>query len=56
MTQLICEAEDDNGNSCGRNMSRYQFDQDGMCSRCADLIWHSLQTGVLFVFEEFDHG
>ena len=35
----VCEAQDDNGQKCNRPMSKREFDQDGMCSRCADLIW-----------------
>ena len=37
--RLVCQCEDDNGVKCGRNMSREEFDQDGMCSRCADGLW-----------------
>lgn len=41
--KLICTAEDDNGHICGNRMSRIEFDQDGMCSRCADGIWESMK-------------
>lgn len=35
----VCPATDDNGKVCGRKMSKREVKQDGMCGRCADLIW-----------------
>ena len=37
----ICDTEDDNGVVCNNPMTQKQFDQDGMCSRCADLLWEN---------------
>lgn len=34
-----CTFEDDNGKVCGKPLSKEQEAQDGMCSRCAELLW-----------------
>ena len=42
-----CPAEDDNGVICGKPMSHREYKQDGMCSRCADLIWGNFAEALL---------
>lgn len=37
--KFICKMEDDNGVICNNEIDKYQYEQDGMCSRCADLFW-----------------
>ena len=37
--KLFCKTQDDNGVVCNRSMSKHENEQDGMCSRCAELIW-----------------
>lgn len=39
MTKFICQAEDDLGIVCNKEMSKQEYEQDGMCSNCADSIW-----------------
>lgn len=34
-----CPVEDDKGRKCTNQMSKHEEDQDGMCGRCASLIW-----------------
>lgn len=36
---MQCPAEDDEGTRCTNTLSDEEKEQDGMCSRCADLIW-----------------
>jgi hypothetical protein len=36
---IKCTATDDLDKECTNTMSKKQHTQDGMCSRCADLIW-----------------
>lgn len=39
MKQLFCKATDDDGKVCNNPMSEKESKQDGMCTRCAELIW-----------------
>ena len=41
MNKPLCTATDDNGVVCNRPMSKREIRDDGMCSRCADLIWNN---------------
>jgi hypothetical protein len=34
-----CETQDDKGQVCGKKVPKKQWKQDGMCSRCAELLW-----------------
>ena len=37
---MICKCQDDNGNTCGRKMTREEHEQDGICNVCADSLWN----------------
>jgi hypothetical protein len=41
MNKPLCTATDDNGVVCNRPMSKREIRDDGMCSRCAELIWNN---------------
>ena len=36
-----CKFEDDNGTICNAEVSSKQWKQDGICNRCADLLWNN---------------
>ena len=36
---MKCPCEDDNGVVCNKPMSKEEQEQDGMCIRCAELLW-----------------
>jgi len=48
----ICPAEDDNGTKCQVEMTDEEVEQDGMCYRCADMIWDSVTTGAKFIIKD----
>lgn len=47
MKKLICQYQRDNGHKCNRLMSKREFDQDGMCTRCAEECWEWFTTKIL---------
>lgn len=44
---MKCQCEDDNGHLCGKEVSKRQWQQDGMCSRCADELWLTFNLPIL---------
>ena len=44
---MICQCQDDNGNICGREMTKEEYEQDGMCNICADALWELYALPVL---------
>jgi len=38
---MMCKVEDDVGHLCSNRMSKKEKKQDGMCSRCAELLWNN---------------
>ena len=36
---MMCKVEDDEGHVCTNKMTKKEKAQDGMCSRCAELLW-----------------
>ena len=39
MKMNICKIEDDTGQVCNQPVKLKQWKRDGMCSRCAELLW-----------------
>jgi hypothetical protein len=46
----LCPCSDDKGVKCQNTMTEKEKKQDGMCCRCADLIWgwHQQDTPVIY--------
>jgi hypothetical protein len=44
----LCKCQDMTGAVCNRKMSKVEYDQDGMCSFCADSVWEEITTGKQF--------
>lgn len=42
----ICTVEDDKGAVCNNEYSEDQHKQDGMCPRCAELIWDNFAKPI----------
>lgn len=40
-----CKCQDSNGTVCGVEMSTEEFEQDGMCTACADNVWAEMYEG-----------
>lgn len=34
-----CVCQDSNGLVCGKEMTKQEYQQDGVCSTCADHVW-----------------
>ena len=39
-----CHCQDSTGAVCGKYLSKKEFEQDGMCSVCADEVWAEMST------------
>lgn len=37
-----CQCEDSECQVCGKEMSREELEQDGMCGYCAGNVWHEM--------------
>lgn len=44
MSILKCECQDSAGMPCGKAMTKEEYDQDGMCTKCANHIWRELRS------------
>jgi len=63
MSKIKCKVEDDVGHKCSNTMSKRQYAQDGMCERCAELLWGSYAKplitdtkGKSIIFKDNYHG
>lgn len=59
MTKQVCPISDDNDVKCENIMTKEEIRQDGMCERCATLMWGWLTRDEPIVFikpntREFD--
>ena len=41
-TKHKCKCQDSAGNVCNKIMSSREYREDGMCSTCADNVWHEM--------------
>lgn len=48
---LMCPAEDDRGTKCQVEMTDEETEQDGMCTRCAESIYDSMQRNTEFFYD-----
>ena len=47
----LCPCSDDKGVKCQVEMTEEEDKQDGMCYRCADLIWGFLQKDTPVIYK-----
>lgn len=52
MTVRVCLCKDSQGTTCYKYLTKREAKQDGMCSACADMVWHELQTGESWVHDK----
>jgi len=41
---MKCECQDSAGHVCGKEMSKKEYRQDGMCQNCADNVWNEMTS------------
>ena len=41
---MECKTQDSNGTVCGKEMTKQEEKQDGMCWTCADNVWIEMTT------------
>lgn len=51
MTKQVCPISDDNDVKCENIMTKKEIKQDGMCIRCATLMWgwHQRNEQIVFI-------
>ena len=52
----LCKCQDKEGIPCNRKMSKVEYNQDGMCSFCADKVWKEITTGKQFTHRRKDNA
>ena len=45
--QFLCKYENDDGTICNKHMTLKEFEQDGICSVCADKLWDWCKDNLL---------
>ena len=41
---MKCQCEDSSGVVCGKEMTKEEYKQDGMCWDCADHVWNEMTS------------
>jgi len=49
----VCECQDFYGVRCGKVLTDEEFEQDGMCSYCADNVWEEMKSGTKWRVKHF---
>lgn len=45
---MLCKCQDSTGKVCNKPLSTEEYDQDGMCSTCADNVWEEMNNPEYF--------
>lgn len=43
---MKCKFQHDDGHICGKEMTKRQYKQDGICSSCAEWLWEWFRTEI----------